>query len=180
MRLLFQTLGITLVLFLLASCDKFNTGDEKFEQNILFQSEHINYAWGYAHSGWIIDSTGNVHVYRLPESWNNCDSLGFISDTAMNYNIAATDSICLHIDKKDLLDKVSLIKRAAKGSYSDPEQEMYDAGIVSYYGYIYNKETKKYQRILIRQWGDIKIVNESGSAELLYDWLKSVEQKIKK
>ncbi|MFA5324550.1 MAG: hypothetical protein WCR82_03440 [Bacteroidales bacterium] len=180
MKSLCQTLRIILVLFLFASCDKFNTSDEKFEQNVLFQSEYINYAWGYVNSGWIIDSTGNVHVYNLPESWNNCDSLGFISDTAINYNISVTDSICMHIDKKDLLDKVSLIKRAAKGSYSDPEQEMCDAGIVSYYGYIYNKKTKKYQRILLRQRGDIKIVNESGSAEQLYDWLKSVEQKINK
>ncbi|MDD2799252.1 MAG: hypothetical protein PHV20_11730 [Bacteroidales bacterium] len=32
-------------------------------QKIVFQQEYINYAWGYSHNGFFIDSTGAIYTY---------------------------------------------------------------------------------------------------------------------
>jgi len=66
-RLLF-ILG--LMIFSLTNCEKDNDGTDisMTNQRIYFQYDYINFAWGYQHSGWLIDSSGNVHCYNKPDN----------------------------------------------------------------------------------------------------------------
>jgi len=145
---------------------------------VLFQFEYVNYAWGYQHHGWLIDSSGDLHCYNLPDNWTFPDSTGAISAENMERNLQNTDSICYQINPEVLKAKFSLLPLAAKGSISDPVTEMYDAGSAVYVGYILNRSTNRYERILLQQLGDTRIENRSQQAHELYEWLQSVNQKI--
>ncbi|MCF8357567.1 MAG: hypothetical protein K9H26_02325 [Prolixibacteraceae bacterium] len=149
-------------------------------QKILFQCEYINHAWGYQHSGWLIDSFGNVHCYNLPENWFFCDSLGKISSEDMEMNLMNTDSICLKIDKNELNHKVELIGKATRGTISEPAHEMCDAGIIAFSAFIFYNEADVYQKLILRQTGDFRIENDSKAATELCHWMDSICLEIEK
>jgi len=173
---------IGIMLFILTSCEKNNDDIDNLKNNqrIYFQYDYINFAWGYQHVGWLIDSSGNVYCYNKPENWINQDSLGFISSTDMNINITETDSICYTIDKNELNDKISLISKASEGEISEPIHEMYDAGGTEFSGFLYNEDKKTYKKVLLKQIGDFRIDNSSPESIELYEWLVSINYLIHK
>ena len=171
-----------LLLLLLANCEKDNddTDISVVNQRVYFQYDYINFAWGHQHTGWLMDSSGNVYCYTEPENWYNLDSLGVISSENMDSNLLQTDSICFKIDKKELFDKTGLIKNAAKGELSKPEHEMYDAGATAYFAYIYKEDTKTYKIVVLKQTGDYMINNSSSESVELYEWLDSINYQVHK
>lgn len=163
----------------LSGCeDLFNTESELPEQELYFQYEYINHAWGYHHSGWLLDSSGNVYCYSLPENWNFPDSLGYITLEEQKFNISQADSVCLLIDKNDLANKIEEIENASNGALSDARSVMADAGSWSYYAFIYEEEASRYLRVLLKQKGDWEIDNTSQAAEDLFDWMDSIQEEI--
>lgn len=164
---------------LLSGCDK-STDEYELElnQKIYFQFEYMNYAWGYRHSGWLIDSAGDVYCYDKPQNWTHFDSTGIMSAPEMETNLLATDSVCFQIDKSELNEKASLINPASKGVVSDPVHEMYDAGSAGFYAFIYDAKTEIYRRIVLKQTGDFRVDNSSDEAVDLYEWLLSVNRMI--
>ncbi|MDA3953791.1 MAG: hypothetical protein PF485_09095 [Bacteroidales bacterium] len=175
---------LTGILFFLTLC---STGKEKsnninydvMNQKILFQYEFVNYAWGYQHKGWIIDSTGNVYCYDLPKNWHQYDSLGLINISYLESLILQIDSVCFTIDKIELYSNTALIEKASKGEISEPKQEMFDAGANFYTAYILNSVTNKYESVLLKQTGDVQIENKSDEAKELYKWLDAINHKIR-
>lgn len=169
-------------ILLLTGCDHVPSDNPRYalRQKVLFQFEYVNYAWGYQHHGWLIDSSGRLHCYNHPNNWTFPDSTRTISATDMEQNLQNTDSICYQIDPEILKAKFSLLPLAAKGPISDPVNEMYDAGNAVYAGYLFAPSTNRYKRILLRQTGDVRIDNQSQQAQELYEWLQSVNQEISK
>lgn len=166
--------------FLFISCEEeIDTQNIEKKQLIYFQRDYRNYAWGYAHNGWFVDSAGNVISYYLPESWTEIDTLGNISDSAQLANLNISDTICYHITETELLENIGLISDAFSGTFTEPEHEMCDAGISRYYAYKYNSATKTYSSVLIKQTGDLQIDNTSEAAGQIYDWLKTVNTYVK-
>jgi hypothetical protein len=164
-----------LIFLLFISCsDDFKVNTR--EQQVLFQYEYINYAWSYQHSGWFIDTSGNLIRYNMPSKWNYPDTLGFIDDTAMINNLDFCYESGAIFPKLDLQAKIRLIDKAAKGTLTKPRYEMADAGIQRYSAFLYNKDTKKYKRILLYQWGDELIENTSSEAKELQKWMAEINQ----
>ncbi|PSK83156.1 hypothetical protein [Prolixibacter denitrificans] len=170
------------IVLLLTGCDHVPSDNPRYalRQKVLFQFEYVNYAWGFQHRGWLINSSGELHCYNLPDNWNFPDSTGTISATDMEQNLQNTDSICYQINPEVLKAKFLLLPLAAKGPLSDPVSEMADAGSAVYAGYILDQSTNRYERILLQQLGDIRIENRSQQAHELYEWLQSVNQEISK
>jgi hypothetical protein len=162
-------------LILLAGCNKDDDTIPAVGQVILFQKEYINYAWGYQQNGWVIDSSGNVRSYQLPEIWHFADSLGMISSQDMNDNIQQAGSILFKIDKDTLLHYFAKLEDAANGKLSEPRQEMFDAGITQFSGYLYQPNSKKYKQVIIRQIGDVYIENKSSEANDIYNWMVGLD-----
>ena len=137
MKLINIIIGFGLFLIAFTTCENKNNdlNTNKINQKILFQHYYINFAWGYQHTGWLIDSSGCVYCYNLPEKWNHCDSLGYLSVTEMDSNILEADSICYILDKKELTNKFKLIEKAAEGLISEPIHEAYDAGTAVFAGF---------------------------------------------
>lgn len=177
MKLLPLSLILVSLTIILSNCSKVKIDDPviAINQLVIFQFEYMNAAWGYQHFGYMVDSSGNVYTYKLPDKWVFCDSTGTISETNMLSNLNETDSISYKIDKQELHAKLSLIGPALKGSLSAPRHEMCDAGIASYCVYTYDTARKTYKRFLLKQWGDIMIDNNSPAADSICTWMNNIE-----
>jgi hypothetical protein len=174
MKMLSKLLGIALLMIVLSHCEKEDTSFDWSKQRILFQYEYVNYAWGFQHQGWLIDSCGKVYCYNIPHNWTFCDNDGFITDSPMNVNVSATDSICKQVDIAELRSMAALIGPASNGKISTPVHEMCDAGGVSSVAFVYDSQNKQYKRVLLRQWGDFSSQNQSDAGRILANWLENV------
>lgn len=157
-----------------AACSKDDVNNPEINQQVLFQVEYINFAWGFQHSGILIDSSGRVWSYRMPDKWNYPDSRGYIGSDEMEENLQHLDSVLFLINHNTLIQNYSKLIGAANGRITEPRHEMCDAGAIVYSGYKYEPGAKRYKRILIRQWGDFFIENRSPEADELYQWLHNL------
>ena len=155
-------------------CKKENETLTTSNQEVFFQCDYINYAWVYQHSGWIIDSSGDVRGYNLPKVWNFVDSLGFISCINMKRNIEQLDTTFTKIDKDSLAKYVDKILDASKGIITDPKTVMFDAGSTLFSGFIYDSKSKQYKQVIIKQTGDQFIDNKSTEANEIYNWMINI------
>lgn len=168
-------LWLLLVLFALLSCDD----DVKItNQRVFFEVHYFNAAWGYVNHGVLIDSLGNVSSFNLTAEshWNYPDSLGNISRADMNENFALCDSVVHNISNDSLQYYVNMIDNAATGKVSEPAYVMADAGIRQYLAYVYDAQSDSYQRIVLYQWGDVMIENNTTAAATLTKWLADMFQ----
>lgn len=179
MKIILNVVGFVLIIVSLQACEKEIIESNEIKQKIVFEFERINHAWGEEHFGWLIDSLGNIHCYNLPEQWIACDSLGSIAASDLKTNLNKTDSICYVIDKSELKSKFSLIENASKGMISDPKFNRFDAGSFSFYGFIFNSEKQLYKRVLLKQFGDFILENNTVEAKELSNWLLDIQHKIK-
>lgn len=176
------TTGIMALSMLFSNCEE-ESNSKQYDlsnQKILFHYEYVNHAWGYQHQGWIIDSAGEVHCYKSPKNWHNCDSIGLIDESLLESNLLQTDSVCFTVEKTELTQMISLIEEASKGEKLEPQQKRYDSGVQVYKAYMLNTVTNKYESVLLKQTGDYLIENNSQAAEELYNWLYTINNEIKK
>lgn len=176
MKLTNIILGTFLISGLLSCEKKDNSINEVFpnsNQLILFQVELTNYAWGYSHSGILIDSSGNVGYFKYPQNWHSLDTSGYISESEMNDNISKIDTFYLTVDKSILLKNFNLVQYAAEGEISKPNSSGADMGETVYSAFSYDPVSRKYKHVLINQFGDWSIINKSPEANQILNWLGS-------
>jgi hypothetical protein len=161
---------LVLILFL-SGCTKEGFKTLKPGQEIYFEVEGLNYAWGIYHAGILIDSLGMVRGYDHPGKWNFQDALGNISGSKMKENIEQTDTLITLIPKDTLYKYINKIYSASEGHLTDPVIKMVDAGVTRYSAYLYDLKTDKYSVILLKQTGDQFIDNQSQEANQIYNWL---------
>jgi len=179
MKLLRIISGIAILIIVSSACKKDNSKpSNSINQKVLFQVEYLNYAWGYRHYGWLVDSDGNVCHFNQPKHWNFCDSTKSISSDSLISNLSQTDSIYFKIGQDVLKSKSALIQSTALGEITKPEQLMFDAGITQYSCFTYNSEKKIYTKVLIKQIGDTQCENTSTSAVELYTWMQSINVQV--
>jgi hypothetical protein len=164
-------IAFLLCLTIITGCKKENNAIPALKQEVLFQIDYINYAWGYDHHGLLIDSSGNVRTYRLPNNWHFEDADGTISASDMHENLQQIDTVSFKIDKDSLIANFRKLPYAAMGAITEPKMVMVDAGSTQYSGYIYNANLKQYKQILLKQEGDVLIENKSSEANEIYNWL---------
>ena len=162
-----RSLTLLSVLIFLTACEKITDHD----QTALFEIQYINYAWGYQHSGSIMDASGDVREFDLPSAWNYPDSAGYISKADMEENLAQLGEKSCTVNKRDLAYYSDKLTNAQKGKLTTPEHQMCDFGSLSYAGYIYEPGHNRYRCVLIRQTGDFYVENNSREASDIYDWL---------
>lgn len=156
--------------------DVLQTREALPDQEYFFLYEYINNAWGYQHNGWLLDSTGTMRYYEVPEKWMVPSTDAAIDVTGIAHYGEISDSVIAVVDRGELAAKVRLIDEAAKGKLTEPENVMADAGSWSYYALRYDHKTKAYERILVKQDGDWEIDNLSDAAEKIYSWMKEIAE----
>jgi hypothetical protein len=119
----------------------------------------------------MIDSEGKVWNYKFPEKWHNTNSKKYLSIVEMKENFQNTDTVIMTIDKEVLSQYYGKLNIAAMGVLTELRNEMCDAGTTTYSGFIYDHKYKRYNVVLIEQWGDIGVHNKTSEAKELYSWL---------
>jgi hypothetical protein len=168
----FRFLLLLSLLIIACSSKKEDTLINK-EQPVYFQYNYINWAWGYQHSGWLIDNKGNVNYYNKPADWRNGDQDGISYDDLI-YNLSQTDSVIAKIDPLILKEKIKLIKDAIDGEISPETHTAYDAGVWALLAYYYDNNTKKYRTVFLAESGDVSSYNKDTAAIQLTNWLKTI------
>jgi hypothetical protein len=167
----------TFMISVLVSCQNKETLIKEVFPNtnqlVLFKVEYTNYAWGYSHSGILIDSSGKVGYFKNPKNWHSIDTSGYISESEMNDNISQIDTFYLNVNKNILLKNFNLVLYAAEGEISKPISSGADMGETVYSAFLYDSVAREYKHVLINQSGDWSRNNKSPEASQILDWLSS-------
>lgn len=145
-------------------------------QNYLFEVEYINHAWGYQHSGIVIEQNGEMFRYSWGTSspyWtptpNELYSLIEL-ETKFNHN----RQLIRILPKDTIAAMVGLNSTATVGSYSDTVAVGADAGAVLFSIYQFDSSTQRYQRIPLRLTGDYTFERKSDAATVIANWLEKL------
>lgn len=169
----------TVVYFLLflglTACEKefYEPGD--IQQEVIFKTEYINAAWGFQHSGIIINKSGEIFGFNLPDPWNIPGTNGNISSEDILENLEQATEFMGTIEAGELITYINKLYRVDPDKLGDPDHQMYDAGVTTFSGYLYNAKEDTYREVLLRQTGDVYIENYSRGAGQIYDWLMSLK-----
>lgn len=162
---------IFILILLLSACEK----KKSFEtRKIVFEYDYINYAWGYQHKGWLVDTNGVVRLHQSAdehETWKLADNSGYISENDLQHNYDLSDTVIYNLDPSEVKGKITLLNSISENDLSEKSHPMADAGVGSLYGYVWDKNVQKYKRIFLAQSGDIAQVNNNANAVILKNWL---------
>lgn len=141
----------------------------------------MNGAWGWEHWGWYIDDLGCVYTYSYGgvsyEGRWNPQRAGIYTENELLEKFNHSKELVKQIDCNELSHMTMLIPYARKGKLSDPVGVMWDAGSLTYKGYLYDESKNEYIAVLLREECNYYIENLSPEAKILADWLKSVRKK---
>jgi hypothetical protein len=166
--------GLILTLISFNSC---KTEVPVLHQKILFEQHYVNYAWSYQNSGYLVDSLGYVRVFNLSKDtikWNEPDKDGTISVEQMTRNLELCTTLVGQIDPDTISYYSSKIWAASKGNISAPQNIMADAGSNVFSAFIFDNKTNKYQKVMLKTWGDWTINNDAPEAESIYSWMTRI------
>ncbi len=60
---------LVIIAFLLTGCRQTDEITFGGASSLIFQSEYTNYAWGYSHNGWLLDTSGQVKRFQKSAKW---------------------------------------------------------------------------------------------------------------
>jgi hypothetical protein len=152
--------------------DEIYTGDNA---KLIFQSEYTNYAWGYNHNGWMMDSSGKARSFQKTAPWVFPDSLGYISEADMLKNLAACDADLKQISATEFSKYAEKAATCVSGTLTKPENKMADAGANVWAFYYYDSTKKGYKRVILDMTGDWSQQNLAPTAKEVVEWMKTVK-----
>jgi hypothetical protein len=160
----------------LLSCNKKNPYDLK--QEIFFQYDYENYAWGYRHNGFIIDNEGKVLTYENPEVWNYPDNNFVLTSNQVHENLQKCKYSGITIPA-DLLKKyAAYIKNISSSKVTALKNVAADAGTLQYICFTHSEDTDCYKGSLIKMEGDFTCENLNFYSKKVSLWLKSINDSI--
>jgi hypothetical protein len=162
--------------YLFAGCkkDQILTGN----QQILFHVDYRNEAWGPEHSGFFIDSKGNVITYNNPEEWNNYDNFYHLSEDKLKQNLLRCQVSDKKIPEQDILKYSNYIKNIASSKVSARRNVANDAGKTEFVCYQFSESTGTYQGYLIKLEGDYTSENLNFYSRKVASWLREISEAI--
>jgi hypothetical protein len=169
------SLGIILIVLMtlfITGCKKSNVISGK--QSILFQMEYVNYAWGFQHSGLIIDSEGNVLTYNNPELWNSPDNDLILNEKEVAENIGSCTISDKKIPEEELRKYSGYIKNIASSKVSALKNVAADAGSTQFICYQYSESTGMYKGYIIKMEGDFTCENLNFYSKKTSAWMRDI------
>lgn len=165
----------TILMMFMNGClepEEFDTADAG---KLIFQSEYTNYAWGYSHNGWMLDSTGVVRSFQKSAAWIFPDSIGYISEADMKKNLAACDAVVTQVSKTEFSSYAEKATTCVNGTLTKPENKMADAGAHVWAFYLYDPTRKGYKRVILDMTGDWSQQNLASNAKEIVDWMLTIK-----
>lgn len=156
------------------------SGDEitvSDEQEIFFEVNYVNYAWGFQNNGFLIDKSGRVHTFDKPKDWKFAGS-GPITLAEMDARLSKTTIANYTVPAGELGQYIDKLKRVSDKEFTDPVNAGADMGASAYYVYRYDASTKTYNAVLLQSVGDNNVYNKDSDAKEIAEWLVKVRQKL--
>ena len=166
-------LTIFLLFPLTGGCHK-NISGINPNQNVLFQLDYENYAWGHIHNGFLIDADGNVLKYANPDSWNHPDSTHVLSSAQMAENIKVCIPSGIKISTEELRKYTGYIKNISMSRVTAMKHVAYDAGSLQFICYLYSEDKLEYKGYIMKMDGDFSCESLNYYSKKTVDWLKGI------
>jgi hypothetical protein len=167
---------LLLIVLALPGCRK--TSQNSDVQAVLFQYDYVNYAWGYKHSGFIIDNNGNVLTYNNPEGWNFPENDLELTGDEIEENLSKCNPTGLTISTDELRRYSSYIKNISQSEISAMKNVGADMGTAEYLCYQHSEATGIYKGYLIKMEGDFSCENLNVYSKKVSTWLKGISERI--
>jgi len=164
--------------FLFAACRKNIVINAK--QAILFQVDYINYAWGYQHSGFIIDNEGKVLTYKNPQEWIFPDKDFKLTGNQVHDNIEKCLFSGKIIPPDELIKYARYIKNISSSKVTATKNVAADAGSLEYICYQFSEISDTYKGSLIKMEGDFTCENLNFYSKKVSTWLKTINETLDK
>lgn len=147
-------------------------------QDILFQQEYINYAWGFQHHGFIIDSDGNVLTFNKPDKWNFPDKDNRLTKQQVIENISSCTMTGRKISRAELQKYINYIDNISSSKTTAPKVVGTDIGSLIYYCYQFSESSSSYKVTIIKMEGDTQCENLNFYSKKVVDWMRDMFLKI--
>jgi hypothetical protein len=147
-------------------------------QDILFQQEYINYAWGYQHNGFIIDINGNVLTFNKPDKWNFPDKDGKLTDQQINENITSCTLTGIKISQTELHKYINYIDNISSSKITAQKNVGADMGSLIYYCYQFSENSSTYKATKIKMEGDYECENLNFYSKKVVGWMNDIKTSI--
>lgn len=148
------------------------------EQEILFQMDYVNYAWGYQHYGFMIDNEGRILVYDNPDKWNFTDENYVLTADQVAENISMCRISAERIPEEELKKFASYIENIASSKVTAIRNTGADAGIMQIICFRYSGKSPAYRGYLIKSEGDISAENLNFFSKKVIAWLREIDTNI--
>jgi hypothetical protein len=165
-----------IVLVSLTGCKKTSPANEA--QIILFQVEYVNYAWGYQHTGFIIDNTGSVYTYNNPDGWNFPVSDRELGNDEIAENLSKCTLSEYKVPVSELRKYSSYIKNISQSAVSGIKNAGNDMGTLEYTCYLASPVSGQHRGYLIKMEGDFTCENLNFYSKKITSWLDGISKDI--
>jgi hypothetical protein len=163
-------LTIALMALLALSCKDLGVApaDQPLGQ-VIFETEYVNWAWGYAYQGTVVFEDGSLYSYNPGQ-----DSVAVLYHANDRYAASELNSKYAHrklfirtISSDTLLLMRQLVSGVNLSSFSDTTRVGADMGAIAYSVYRYNSDSAQYHKLVLRVDGDWTFYNRSAAAVAL-------------
>jgi hypothetical protein len=148
------------------------------DQEIIFQMDYVNHAWGYQHYGFMIDNRGRVLTYDNPEKWNFADDNFILTEKQIDENI----SMCRISDEKIPVEELrrfsSYIDKIASSKLTAMRNTGADAGTMQFICYKFSENSLMYKGFIIKTEGDFTAENLNFYSKKVVSWMKDIDQTV--
>ena len=173
MRLGFiRLISILIIAFSACGCQKDHLVSAG--QDILFQREYINYAWGYQHNGYIIESNGNVLTFNNPLKWNFPDKDKKLTEQQVKENISSCTLTGKKVPKNELQKYINYIDNISFSKVTAVKNVGADMGSLVYYCYQFSENSSTYKASIIKMEGDYECENLNFYSKRVVDWMEDI------
>lgn len=168
---------IVVVATIIIACKKEHNISDK--QQILFQYDYHNNAWGSQHNGFLIDNNGNILLYNNPKDWNYPDNLLLeLTEEQVNENIKKCELSKTKIPKEELHKYTNFIRNISSSQVSAKRNISNDAGTTEFNCYQYSESTGTYKIHLIKMEGDFTCENLNFYSKKVTNWMRGIGNNI--
>jgi hypothetical protein len=141
---------------------------------MFFETEYINYAWGFVYQGTMIDQDGSIFSYNPAKDTITVlyHTDGYYTEQELRSKYQHTKTYLRKVNEDSLKWSHKLATLVKVNNFSDTVRVGADQGGLEYSVYIYRAENNEYQKVTLRVEGDQAFYNKSESAIALVTWLK--------
>lgn len=142
----------------------------------VFETSYVNYAWGYQHSGLVIESSFGAYAYDYGEgdpTWEDPSGGAFSADE-LSKKYAPGRRFLARVPLDELVAMQALIEPASKGPYSTPQSGGADRGQTHQVAFLFDPDTATHRPVLLAADGDLISKNLSEEAQTLLDRLSKI------